>query len=185
MRIAVDLDGTTYEFQRTYMYMLRTYFGLDVPPYEEWWKTWDAQKQWGKPWMHEWMWSRGVERGLFRYGHMVKDTRIVLESLAEAGHTFSVVTHRPEAAVQDTIDWVSLYFNDLPLRGLHILSHGEPKSVVRADVLIDDKVSNILEWPKRGLLFDQPWNRPPLPWWDELRMRRVSGWKGVLDAVRN
>lgn len=185
-RLAIDLDGVCYDWQRTYCYMLRTYFDLDIPPYETWWKEWDSQKQWGEKWMHDWMWKEGVERGLFRYGHMVKDARVVLERLASAGHDFVVVTHRPESAVQDTNDWLSLYFNGLPLKGIHLLTNGEPKSSVKADILVDDKLENIYEWPRRGLLFDQPWNwKVKTACWDSRQMRRVWGWEGVLDDVRN
>lgn len=183
-RIALDLDGVVYEWQRTYCYMLRSYFDLDIPPYNEWWNKWDSQLQWGEPWMHEWIWTQGIERGLFRYGHMVKDARITLERLASKEHDFVIVTHRPEAAVQDTIDWISLYFKGLPLHGLSILTNEEPKSRVKADVLIDDKLENIYGWPYDGLLFDQPWNQDvKSARWNPYRMGRVQGWAGVENAL--
>ena len=71
----MDLDGVCYEFQRTYRYMLREYRGVDMPPVEEFWTHWDAQKAYGTPADHDWMWSGGVKKGLFRYGHMVTGAR--------------------------------------------------------------------------------------------------------------
>jgi 5'(3')-deoxyribonucleotidase len=162
VKIAVDLDGVLYEWQRTFRYMMREYRGVDMPPVEDFWFFWDAAKQYGTKEDHAWIWDEGVKRGLFRYGHVVKDGRRVLERLHDKGHKLIVVTHRPEAAVTDTIAWLDLYFKDIPLAGLHIFSNMEPKESVEADVLIDDKPENIAGWITAGrnaILFDQPWNQ--------------------------
>ena len=187
MRIAVDLDGVVVEYQRSYAYMLRTYFHLDIPPIEEWWTGWDSQLQWGTPQNHEWMNTTGVQLGLYRYAHMVKGARVGMQELARMGHTICIVTKRPRDAVQDTVDWVSLYFKGLPLNGLHILSDGESKAMVQADILIDDNRENIWEWPRRGLLFDQPWNQGTIrnTGVTPFLFKRVHGWKEVPSAVRN
>lgn len=177
MRVGLDLDGTCYAFQRTYAYMLRAHHGLDIPPIEEWWTSWDAQKQWGTKDVHSWMWNEGVKKGLFRYGHMIKDTRVALEQLVTNGHKLVVVTTRPENAVQDTLDWVSLFFKDIPLSGLHILSNEAPKTTVEWDVLVDDRIQNYQEaWSagRLAVLFDQPWNR------DAEAFYRARGWKEAV-----
>lgn len=33
------------------------------------------------------------------------------------------------------------------------------KSLIRADILIDDKLETIVDFPQWGILFDRPWNR--------------------------
>ena len=184
IRIAVDLDGVCYEWQRTFCYMMREYHDVQFPLGMDWWDAWDACNEYTTSAQRKWMWSKGVELGLFRYGHMVQGTRIGLEALHNAGHKLVVVTHRPEAAVEDTLAWVGLYFKNIPLAGMSILSDGQPKTSVKADLLIDDKVENCVQWAKanrRAYLFDQPWNKSfhnegTLIW-------RVSGWKGVVDAI--
>jgi 5'(3')-deoxyribonucleotidase len=166
MRIAVDLDGVCYEWQRTYRYMLREYRGVDMPPVEDFWHYWDAQKQYGTRADHRWMWNHGVARGLFRYGHVVKGARRGLEALAEQGHDLCIVTSRPANAAEDTHDWIELFFKGIPLSGVHILSNREPKSTVDADVLIDDRPENVEEWYAAGrtaVLFCQPWNDAYIP----------------------
>ena len=192
MRIAIDLDGVCYEWDRTARYMLRTYrgcTGLDGES-ESWWSI----KQIVKPDDWQWLWSEGVKHGLFRYGHMVKDTRWALDKLAQY-HDLVIVTHRPESAVQDTIDWISLYFKEIPLSGLSILSNGEPKSNIHADLLIDDKPQNVWEWTNKdrsAILFAQPWNEssslsfcPPdcEPKVDQGHIFRAQGWGDVLTVL--
>jgi 5'(3')-deoxyribonucleotidase len=185
VRIAVDLDGVCYEFQRTYRYMIGEYRGVAMPPVSEFWTHWDAQKDYGRPADHRWMWDGGVRLGLFRYGHMVQGARRGLEQLAEDGHELLVVTSRPAAAVLDTVEWISLFFKDIPLAGIHILSNQEPKSVIRADLLIDDRPENIYEWSGAGreaILFEQPWNAGQIM---PLGVHVAQSWKDVVTLVRS
>lgn len=178
VRIAVDLDGVVYEWQRTYRYMMREYRGVELPPVEDFWFYWNAPDQFTTPEDRKWMWSEGVRRGLFRYGHMWKGARIGLEALRDAGYALSIVTHRPEQAVSDTLEWAALYLKDIPLYGFSILSNGEAKTDVPWDILVDDKPENIddaLDAGREGLLFDQPWNR------NRETGCRVRGWSGVRE----
>lgn len=185
MRIAVDLDGVVYEWQRTWCYMLREFRGVDTPrPIDNWWLAWDSNKNFGTPEDHDWMWTEGVRLGLFRYGHMVKGARVGLQALHDAGHRLEVVTHRPEQAISDTLDWVSLYFKDIPLSGLTILSDGEPKSQSKADILIDDKLQNCEEWINSGrvaMVFSRPYNQGYML--DHPQLIRAHDWKDVVEEL--
>lgn len=185
MKIAVDLDGVCYEFQRTYRYMIREYRGVEMPPVDEFWFYWDAQQEWGGRADHKWMWEKGVDLGLFRYGHMVTGARRGLEALHAAGDEIKIVTSRPGNAVQDTSDWCHLYLKDIPYT-LDVLSHREPKSIIDADVLVDDKTENVVDWyyhtDGTAILFDQPWNRDVIA---ELPAQIVlaMNWKEVTDVI--
>lgn len=185
MRIAVDLDGVCYEFQRTYRYMMREYLRVEMPPVDQFWHHWDAQMQYGEIADHKWMWAQGVERGLFRYGHMVTGARRGLEALYDMGHDLVIVTHRPANATPDTVDWLSLNLKGLPY-SLHILSGGENKASVDWDVLIDDRPENIQaaqDCGRIGILFSQPWNENYD--WIRAGARRATGWKETVDVVRS
>ncbi len=178
MRIAVDLDGVCYEWSRTAMYMLRRFRGCSFAHEES--QTWDyihdnvPKADW------KWLWDDGIKNGLFRYGHMVKDARIGLEALYAAGHKLIIVSHRPETATTDTLDWVSLYFKNIPLAGFSLLSNNEPKTEIPWDLLIDDKPENIdnaIGHARQAWLFDQPWNQH----YDSII--RVYGWQGVVNSI--
>ena len=191
MRYAIDLDGVVYEWQRTVRYMLNHYRDTKLPPVSEFWHTWNAPKELISKQDWRWLWSQGVKLGLFRYGHMTKGARIGLQELDRMGHDLLIATSRPVVAVNDTLEWVSLYFRDIPLVGIHILSDGEDKRDVDADVLVDDRLENALSWGeggqvyKRALLFDRPWNQVndhrethDLP---RKSVVRVKGWEGVVE----
>ncbi len=180
----MDLDGPVFDFHRTYRYMIREYRGVEMPPVSEFWTHWNAQEQYGHQGDHDWMWTEGVKQGLFRYGHMTTGARMGLQQLSVDGHKLIIVTHRPEAAVTDTLDWVALMFKDIPLAGFNILSDGQPKSSVRADILIDDKPENCIEWrgTKRepSILWDAPYNQEVA----EAGVLRARTWKDVVEIVR-
>ena len=163
---------------------MREHRGVIMPPIAEFWTAWDSQYKFGTEADHDWMWSEGINRGLFRFGHMMTGARIGLEALADDGHTLCIVTHRPAAAVTDTLDWVTLYFRDLPLDGFYIMSNEEPKSTVDAEILIDDKTENVVDWAKTGrtaILFDAPYNQS----FDVVGVIRAKGWKEVVASVRS
>lgn len=181
-RLGVDLDGVVYDWQRTYRYMIREYRGVFMPPVHDFWFYWDAQKEYGTPEDHKWMWSEGVKLGLFRYGHMIRGARRGLERLHADGYKIEVITHRPETAVNDTLDWLSLFFKDIPIAGVHILSNGESKTSVPADILVDDKPENVQEWVddgRRAIQFLQPWN-----WDHNIEGAEEAGdWEQVVELL--
>ena len=190
MRIGVDLDGVVYEFHRTVRYMLNHYREMDLPPADELFKEWWPREVSKEDW--DWVFSEGIKLGLFRYGHMTRGARVGLQALHDAGHDLLIITHRPETAVNDTIDWASLYFRDIPLAGINILSHGEPKYGVKADLLIDDKWENVRDWmeqtsiteARRAILFDAPWNNSvPHKDLSRLDITRAIGWSGVVSCL--
>lgn len=177
MRIAVDVDGVLYEWDRTARYMLRTY--RDTVVGES--LTWDYIEQhvprsdWG------WLWTDGVDLGLFRYGHCVAGSIVGLRNLLADGHSLAVVTHRPSSAVPDTLAWLN-YIN-IQWSEVHILSNGESKAQVDADILIDDKMENVIEWAASGrkaLLFDRPWNQQI----EATRIERCYDWRDVVNSVK-
>ena len=195
MRIAVDLDGVCYEWSKTARYMLREYRGYaEGGPMSTESTSWNyIQDNVSKDDWH-WLWTDGVDRGLFRFGHMVSGARRGLEALQEAGHKLIIASHRPSEAVNDTIDWLGLYFKGINIDGIHIFTHMEPKNTVEADILIDDKIENVEEWGKNkyvfddrwALLFDREWNQQHT-WKNEQLARkgitRVKGWGGVVEWV--
>lgn len=183
MKIAVDLDGVVYEFQRTYRYMMRTYRGVSMPPVEEFWTHWDSPDAYTKPADRDWIWKEGVELGLFRYGHVVTGAIVGLRQLADDGNELFVVTHRPRQAVPDTLDWLS--YIRIPWSEVHILSDGQPKTTVEAEVLIDDKVENCIDWQvegRRTICYNRPWNEGG--WFEGSAIRRAVDWPDVVRIVR-
>lgn len=193
MRIGVDIDGVMYHWDKTARYMLREV--LPDSPYK------DALNEPGLYWNHiqdqvskehwSWLWSEGVRLGLFRHGHLFKGTIVAMRQLAELGDVIAI-THRPKAAVNDTMAWLS--YQQLPVSGVHILTNQEAKSGVQhCDAYIDDKPENcedyllntkapIVAMPAR------PWNRaigPELLKHEHIhRLRIVFDWNSFVEECR-
>jgi 5'(3')-deoxyribonucleotidase len=177
--IAVDLDGVCYEWHRTVRYMFNEYKGYNLPPVDSWWDTWWAPKEKGYINAEDvnWLFTEGIDLGLFRYGHVTTGAVVGLRKLVDAGHRLLVATHRPTRAVPDTLAW--LHYLDIPWSGVHIISDETSKTIVDADILLDDKTENCMDWAesqRTALLFDRPWNQKCPP---SIRIHRVFGWTGV------
>lgn len=156
--LGIDLDGTLYNYHTAFVYMARNYLGVKIPDASEW-SHWGWPDEYLDEFEHRWMHQDAIALGLYRYGHIMKGAIIACRKLA-AQHDLVVVTHRPRAAVRDTIAWLN-YVN-LPFSGINILSSGQPKTAVDWDLLIDDKTENIddaLLCGRKGILFDRPWNK--------------------------
>lgn len=186
MRIAVDLDGVLYNWSKTARYMLRTMKGYDKSgPLGQESQDWDYIKNHVEPEDWEWLWSDdgAIPLGLYRYGHVINGGIEGVRALAESGHTLVVATHRPAEAVQDTLDWLS--WARLPFSGIHILTNQEPKSTVQADVLIDDKPANVIDWSDNteghAILFAQPWNASAQV--VGKRLSKCNGWRETVAVV--
>lgn len=189
MRIALDLDGTCYHWDRTARYLLRRHIaaeGRPVPdalyhPSRYWDHIQDTVSK--KDW--EWLWTVGVERGLFRHGHVVSGSIEGLTALVEQGHAIVVCTARPPTATSDTLAWLNLHMNRVPLEGVVFSAD---KSKAECDLLIDDNLENCLFFGGYAALLLQPWsitgdrpldNLPPgiaaaHDWYDVVQIVRMA-----------
>ena len=159
MRIGVDLDGVVYRFSDTANYLIKAHFGIEIPEWSSWDFAPDYLRSIGAPDVWSWLWTHGIDLGLFRYGSIYKGSREALIQLSELGDLV-VITARPKTAVNDTLEWLA--YQRFPTSEVHILS-GAPKSTVKCDVYIDDSADNVLELHTNtdGVVFlaDRPWNR--------------------------
>lgn len=173
-RIAVDLDGVIYDWQGAYTYLANAHLGARLNTDMQWWTDWSAADRYLNEEQRAWMWSTGVELGLFRYGHILKGAVDGLRLLQEYGD-LEIVTHRPRAALHDTMRFIT----NLPdvFSGVHFLTNEQPKSSVGCDVYIDDAahvISDVLDAGAQAVVFDQPWNQDA----DERAVRSFT-WSGV------
>lgn len=153
-RIAVDLDGVLYDFGGTLRHLVKWHHGIEVPVATHW----DAYQENVPEHVWDWVWSEGIDLGLFKYGHHIKGSIDGLREIAKYGD-LEIVTHRPRAALQDTMRFIA----DLPdvFSGVHFLTNAEPKSLLGCDIYIDDAphvAEDVLVSGKELVLFRQPWN---------------------------
>lgn len=188
MRIAVDLDGVCYHWERTARYMLRRWYAdrgeLHPAMLDRASRHWDDIQQNVSPEAWDWLWSEGVDRGLFRHGHIVSGTIEALTALTGDGHEVFVATARPKRAIGDTLAWIALQLHRVPLSDVRIHVN---KLATDADLYVDDGIHNILAVTaagKRAILFNQPWNcesPTPLDW---SLTERAFGWGHAVELIR-
>lgn len=188
MRIAIDIDGVLYEWADTARYLLSRYTDSKVPHPRSWYGLRDAVDT--DAW--NWLWSEhgGIAAGLFRHGDVVNGAVDGVMALVRQGHELVIATHRPRAAIRDTLAWIDYTWSrcdPYPWSGVHLLCEQEPKSTVPADILVDDKGANIREWAdagRIGILFRRPWSGlragpRTRPW------RVASSWGAVVSIVED
>jgi len=172
-RIGIDLDGCVYNWGDTVRYMIKKYHNIDLEESTHW----NYVEENVPPEVWKWLWSEGVDLGLFRYGSLIKGSVEGLRELSVLGD-LEVVTHRPRGALQDTLRFIA----NLPdvFAGVHFLTSQEPKSVVGCDVYLDDAlhvIDEVFNAGKQAVIFDQPWNQQN-DW-----AFRAHGWDKVGNAI--
>lgn len=176
-RIGLDLDGVVYNFTSSYIYLLSEYRDVKFPIGVEWIDNWNAMDRYTTEEDRAWLWTTGIELGLFRHGHLIKGAIDGVRKLDQLGD-IEAVSHRPKAAVSDTLAFLS--YCQLPLSGVHLLTSEEPKSLVGCDVYVDDGPHVIEELQAAGMpivIFDAPYNRG-------LKGPRAYCWQDVPALVR-
>lgn len=183
---SLDLDGVAYEWDKTARYMLRRRIsarGENPPPQLSVASNhWNAIQEVVSTSDWEWLWTGAIKDGLYRYGHVVTGAIEGVQALNNLGDVVAV-THRPKAAVHDTLTWLSFMFDKAPLAGVHIQSNGQKKSEVvpRPDAYIDDAIhvakDILLHTDSSVILFDTPENQDaPL----SVKLYRAVGWQEVV-----
>ena len=157
LRLGVDLDGVTCNWTKKAIQMLNARFELDrdecgESPHWEWIEENTTKKQWA------WLWTAGVDRGMFANLEVLPGAYDSLERLTR-DHRVFLVTNRPQASRRDTIYWVA---KNLPFNFQGITTT-KCKWEVECDVYLDDKPENVRalrdnRWASHQVLFRRQYN---------------------------
>lgn len=182
MKIAVDLDDVVLDFvgglksaiKKEYNYDLTddqiTEFNLGpvLNPIvgENWW-TWLRE--------HDWIWPNFTA---------VDGAMGALRTLRREGHYLVCVTSKPKWAEASVWKWLGKWRP--PFQQVIITSKEDVKAdFTDADILIDDKIDNVVQWAKTGrraILFTRPHNLSyAVP--EGANMIRAAGWSDVLNII--
>jgi FMN phosphatase YigB (HAD superfamily) len=181
MRVGIDLDGVVYNWHASLRQQIMLSTGRPASdfPEPEAWSFWEA---WGLT-LDEFIdhCEAGVNNGIiFSWGYPFDGVRDALLRIKEAGHTIHVVTDRragdPGVAARATASYLSLH--GLPYDSLTFASD---KTIVRLDLMVDDKLENYDALDAAGVavyLMDRPWNQA-----DDRERHRVQSMGEFADAV--
>jgi 5'(3')-deoxyribonucleotidase len=183
LRIALDLDGVTYGWDKTARYMLRRKLTKERRPIPVELFTpsrhWNSIQEAITPEDWAWLWDEAIDLGLYRYGHCVTGAIEGVEALGNLGDV-TIVTARPHRALTDTSEWIAFMLNRANIGALLFT---DDKHEVEADLFIDDAAHQAVKLHaagKRVIVFSQRWNEE-LP---ESVGTRVYSWPGVIDTVK-
>lgn len=179
-RIAVDLDGVTYDFTASLRHYLVEFHGYDSSTLPDA-QVWDFfTHQWGITTEQFLSFcAQGVDAGvIFGHGEPIEGAVEFLNRFRADGHTIHIATSRfyGSQAAGVTERWLNEH--KVPYDSLCIV---RDKWLVDADVYIDDHGKNfdeIWEYGKPCFLFDQPWNSHV-----DAGSYRVGSWKEFYEAV--
>lgn len=173
MKVGVDLDGVCYDFAGSLRAYLDTLGGLPhgypEPTRWEFYEDWGFDLQGFLSLCHD-----GVDAGvIFSYGEPYPNTAEAFAWIKAAGHSIHIVTDRSfgangasEAATRAWLDCHGLPFDSL--------TFSPDKTIVRLDVMVDDKPENYAALTAAGVdawLLTRPWNK------------HVEGAQRVLDLL--
>lgn len=153
MRFGIDIDGVIYRWEDEARRLLANEFGYNLLPSTHW----DSIRNEIPYHAWEWLWTGGVERGLFRCGAMFSGAREALGLLNDRGITIALITTTPSNARADRATWLAS--SQLPHDELHFTSR---KHHVQCDFYVDDNVDNanaLLTTGKPVYLVDRLYNQ--------------------------
>lgn len=163
MRVGIDLDGVCYDFSasvREYLVNVAATHAPDMTPAPT---RWEFYEDWGLD-LDGFVATchNGVDAGVvFAHGEPYPCVAEAFNLIKASGHTIHIVTDRSfgsngasEAATRTWLDCHRLAFDSL--------TFSADKTVVRLDVMVDDKLANYDALEAAGVkayLLSRPWNQ--------------------------
>jgi 5'(3')-deoxyribonucleotidase len=100
----------------------------------------------------------------------------MLEDLKEDGHTIIIATSQPNKEVlKHTLAWLNL--NEIPYDEFYCALNLSSKANIKADVLLDDYIKHLKEFPGISVCYAQPWNT-------EWKSRKVNTYQKFVELIR-
>lgn len=112
-----------------------------------------------------------LDYDLFRNLPVIEHSQEVVKKLSEKYEVYVVTTATViPKTLNAKIEWLNEHFPFIPNENIVLCGS---KSIIKADIMIDDAVHNLENFDGWGLLFDAPHNR------NENKFLRMNGWKEV------
>lgn len=180
LHIAVDLDDVVLDFMGGVQRAVSTEYAVDLSDFEQWDLHTVLDPVIGYSW---WKWLRQRD-WLWPNFSAIPGSIGGIDSLRRDGHYLECVTSKPEWAEAAVWKWLGKWrpaFHRVTI----VSPDGPPKvQMTEADLLIDDKWSNVNEFVyagRLGWLFDRGHNQGVQL---DRRVSRVKGWAQVVEKTR-
>lgn len=168
-RIAVDMDGVIADVAEQFFRYDEQDFGKR--------KTWNDVT--GKKELEAFPNSRKYicSNGFFRTAPVIKDSQEILSRLNKVYEVFivSAATEFPQS-LSEKQEWLNEHF---PFVKWQQMVFCGSKTIIDADIMIDDHFKNLDPFPGTTLLFSQPHNLH----YESGRHKRVQSWKEIASIL--
>ena len=193
MILAIDIDEVLADFSAGLVKYYKKQHGIKLRNFNidntEWWQAWGGTKEGAIGRVYEFVHSNAIMAI-----KPIKGSRRGIKELKKLGHDLLVVTGRPMAVLEKTVDWLERFYPKV-FRGVystdfHIVNKGkENKGDICArkgvKLMIDDYYAYCLEALEHNiptLLYSSSWNKDKkLP----TGMTRVNNWQEIVDHINH
>jgi len=177
--IAVDLDDVILDFAGQLRHAIEVEYDVTLPEFNKWEISELMNPVIGRSW---WDWLR-ARPGIWAAAKPVRGALGSLGRLRLEGHYLEILTSKPDWAELSTWLWIGKWHPPVQRVTIVNLKQERKVDVSDADLLIDDKPQNCIEWAEDGrpaLCFTQPYNRDlKLP----VGVMRVDNWKAIMSVL--
>jgi len=174
VHVALDIDGVLRDFigalQRVYRREHPDHTTLEVT-------EWDVRKFF-PPGIVEFMGQHKEE--LMAEADPFPGLTAGLRQLGSLPHTYHVITSSMKGTESSTCAWLAMHVT--PFLEVQSLMFATDKTLHTADILVDDRVENLVGWAgagERAICFDQPWNKD----WKGQRVRSYAALYNTLKSL--
>lgn len=167
--IAIDLDDVLADLVESWVEVVNKNEDENVKPCDI--KCWDIKKYFKcnkKVFTY-------LTYGFFRNLPVKKDSQEVVEKLSEIHDVYIVTsaTKTPES-LKAKVEWLSEHFPFISADKIVLCGN---KSIIKADIMIDDGVHNLKTFSGKKILFDAPHNRSCA------EFTRVRNWSEIKNIL--
>lgn len=168
-RVAVDMDGVLADVYEQFFRWDEKDFGKRRPLEE----VVGVEERKAFPYINEYV----HRRGFFRTAPVVRDSQQILAELNKSYDVFivSAAMEFPQS-LPEKLEWLNEHFNFITWQ--QIVFCGS-KTIIDADIMIDDHFKNLDAFAGTTILFSQPHNQLK----NEGRHKRANSWKEIASIL--
>jgi 5'-nucleotidase len=168
-RVAVDMDGVLADVYEQFFRYDEKDFGKRRPLQD----VIGIEERKAFPYINEYVYTKGF----FRTAPVVKDSVEILTALNKAYEVFivSAAMEFPQS-LPEKLEWLNEHFSFINWQ--QVVFCGS-KTIVDAEIMIDDHFKNLDQFKGRTLLFTQPHNQLT----DSGRHKRADSWKEIASIL--
>lgn len=119
------------------------------------------------------------DNNIYSYVKPISGAQESLQRLVNTGHQVYLVTDAIPQNYNDKINWLHHFFPFIDNAHIIAMKH---KWLLRADVMIEDNLTNLLARPYyERIVLDYPWNRNVTDYVYDIH--RCTSWDEIIDAI--